>query len=90
MFTVVTNIRANKVLWKDGHHSMDGHHEITTFFTVLEFGSQKFLPATYLDLEDDLWWNLTFGGRGPLVEDDFQWKTTFSGRRPSLVDNLRR
>ena len=40
MLTVLTNVRLNKVLWQDGHHSQDGHHPITTFYTVHEFGSQ--------------------------------------------------
>ena len=26
-------------------------------------------------MEDDLWWNTTFGGIQALVEDDFWWKT---------------
>ena len=26
-------------------------------------------------VEDDLWWKTTYGGRQPLVEDNFWWKT---------------
>ena len=44
MLTVLTIVRPTTVLWQDGHHSQDGHYPITTFSTVHEFGSQKFLP----------------------------------------------
>ena len=50
-------------------------------------------------MEDDLWWKMTFVGRGPLIEEDLWWKTTFDGRqlwwkptidrrRPLMEDNF--
>ena len=37
-------------------------------------------------IEDDLWWKMTFSGRRPSVEDDLPWKTTI-GRRQLLVED---
>ena len=38
-------------------------------------------------MEDNLWWETTFGGRRLSVEDN-QRKTTFGGRQPSVEDDL--
>ena len=89
MLTVLTNRTSTKVLWQDGHHSWDGHHPITIFSTVHEFGPKKFLLdnlqwKTPL-VEDKLQWKTTFGERQLSVEDDLWWKTTFTGRRPLVV-----
>ena len=41
-----------------------------------------------MQVEDDLWQKMTFGGRRTSVEDDLWWKTTYGGRRPSVEDNV--
>ena len=40
-------------------------------------------------VEDDLRWKMTFGGRQHLAEDNLWLKTTFSGRWPLVEDRLR-
>ena len=39
-------------------------------------------------VEDDLQWKKTFGGRRPLVEDNFWCKMTFGVKRLSMEDDL--
>ena len=39
-------------------------------------------------VEDELWWKMTFGGRRPQVEGDICQKMTFNERRPSVEDDL--
>ena len=87
MLTVLTNIRSTKVLWKDGHH------QITTFFIVHKFGSQKFLPDRNLarnhhktlQMRSLRWMRFT---KAKYLEDDLLWKKTFGGRQPLVEDNL--
>ena len=52
MLTVLTNIRSTKVLEYDGHNSQDGHHPITTFYIVHEFGSQISLVKEVIEVDE--------------------------------------
>ena len=36
-------------------------------------------------LMEDLWWKMTFDGRGPLTEDFLWRKTTIDGRQPAIL-----
>ena len=40
------------------------------------------------NIEENLWWKTTFGGRRALVEDDLRWKMTFGERQPLVEDEI--
>ena len=69
--------------------SYDGHHQITTFFIVHKFGSQKFLPDRNLALKYHKtllmrslrWMRLR---KATYLGDDLRCKTSFGGRWPSF------
>ena len=69
--------------------------EINMFLLRIEhFLSDKMVyffvghPVRSTQLEDNIRWKTTFGGRQPLLEDNLWWKKTFGGRQSSVENDF--